>query len=122
MTIFIRIGAGPAIVLFLILAAALSGHSSALGGTLTAVVLCLAVVVVLAILGALGYLVYRLTHPRAADTPPLAATVLRVTPEPGQPGTAVPRYSAPALAPPAALPQHQLEELAELIRRGQRPE
>jgi hypothetical protein len=82
---------------------------------MAAVVIALTVIVLLAVGVLVAVLVRRALPQRDADR--TAATVIRVAPEPGELPT-VPR----ALNAPVRLPQDQLEQLAEMIRRGQRPE
>jgi hypothetical protein len=110
-TIFIRTSGGGGIVLLVALAL-IFGHGGGLSGTVAVVLVALVVLVVLAVLGVLGALAYRATRPPQAGSsmPPatLRAEVLPNTPR-------------PAIAPEVRLSADQLAELAETIRRGERP-
>lgn len=113
MTIFIRTSGGGGIVLLVALAL-IFGHGSGISGVVTAVLLGLVVAVVLAVAVTAAVILRRVLPARTPDGP---RTVIRVSPEPGE-------LAAPPRALDAAvrLPQDQLEQLAELIRRDQRPE
>jgi uncharacterized membrane protein len=111
-TIFIRTSGGGGIVLLVALAL-LYGHGSGLSGTATVVLVALVVLVVLAILGVLGCLVYRATRPpQAGISMPRATLRAEVLPPDRQ----------MLAAPVVRLPDDQLEQLAEILRRAQRPE
>jgi len=107
MTIFIRTGGGGRVVLLVALAllASHGGVSAAL-----AVVIVLAVAVVLAVAGLGAYLAYRARNPSPGGfvrTPVVRMPVV---------------CELPAERPAMRLHPDQLAELAEIIRRGARPE
>lgn len=118
MFILIRTGGGGGIVLLIVLAL-LYDHGGGVSGTVGAVLLGLVVLVVLAIMVTLAVLVRRLLPPRESASP---RTVVQVVPEHGQQAAEIPQFSAPAIGAPVRLPEDQLEQLAELIRRGRRPD
>jgi hypothetical protein len=100
-------------IVLLIALALIASHGSGLSGAVTAVLIGLVVLVVLAILGVLGCLVYRATRPpQAGISMPRAALRAEVLPPDRQ----------MLAAPVVRLPADQLEQLAEILRRGQRPE
>jgi hypothetical protein len=121
-TIFIKTSGGGGIVL-LVACILIFGRGGGISGTLAAVLAGLVALVVLAIIVSLVILVRRLLPGRQPEVSKLETSVVRVVPEPGRPSTGqIGQYPAPALDAPVRLPQDQLEQLAELIRRQQRPE
>jgi hypothetical protein len=114
-TIFIKTSGGGGIVL-LVACILIFGRGGGISGTLAAVLIGLVALVVLAIIVSLVILVRRFLPARTADS---QRTIIRLSPGPGQQGAAeIPHYSAPpVLGAPVRLPQDQLEQLAELIRR-----
>jgi hypothetical protein len=122
MTIFIRTSGGGGVVLVVALAL-LASHGGGISAALAAVVIALAVAVALAVAGLGAYLVYRAR--REAPRPNvirLSNSGVKFSPPGGvflTPGFDTP----PALEQPAVrLHPDQLAELAEILRRGQRPE
>jgi hypothetical protein len=115
MRILIETSGGGGVVLLIALAL-LAGHGGGISAALAAVVIALVVAVILA-LAALGwYLVYRA---RREVRPPQIRTVRADF----TPVRQVPANAAPALEQPAVrLHADQLAELAEIIRRTERPE
>jgi hypothetical protein len=113
-TIFIRTSGGGGIVLLVVLALVFGRGGNGISGALAVVLAVLVALTVLAVIVTLAVIVRRVLPARTPDGP---RSVIRVSPEPGE-LAAPPR----ALSAPVRLPQDQLEQLAELIRRGQRPE
>jgi hypothetical protein len=114
MTIFIRTSGGGGIVLLVALALVFGRGGNGISGPLAVALAVLVALTVLAVIVTLAVLVRRLLPERRADTP---HTVIRVAPEPVE-LAAPPR----ALGAPVRLADDQLEQLAEIIRRSQRPE
>lgn len=114
MRILVETSGGGGVVL-LVAVALLASHGGGISVALAAVVIALMVAVVLAVAGLGAYLVYRARRPGAQGYAPAHRATLRaevVQPEPHA-----------ALAPPQVrLDADQLAELAEIIRRSQRPE
>lgn len=112
MTIFIRISP---VVLVVAVVALIAGHMGGISVAFAALGIGVAIAVVLAVGGGLVLLWHRLraeASPRGGSVP-----VIRVSPERGElPGA--PR----AIGAPVRLADDQLEQLAEILRRGQRPE
>ena len=105
-------------MVLLIALALLAGHGGGISAALAAVVIALVVAVVLAVAGLGAYLVYRARrevrpHFRQVVQAPLVRDQT----------SALPATSLPALEPPAVrLHPDQLAELAEILRRTERPE
>ena len=116
MTIFIKTSGGGGIVLIVALAL-IFGHSGGVGGVLAAVLLGLFVAAMLAVAVTAAVVIRRVLPPRTPDEP---LTVIQVAPEAAH--TRIGHHAAPAISAPVRLPQDQLEQLAELIRRTERPE
>ena len=113
MRILIETSGGGGVVLLIALAL-LAGHGGGVSAALAAVVIALVVAVVLAVAGFAAYLVYRLRNPSPGGfvrTPVVRMPVLHELPGPER----------PALEPVRLHPE-QLAELAEILRRSQRPE
>jgi hypothetical protein len=111
-TIFIRTSGGGSLVLLAVLVL-ISTHGSGLSGALAAVLIALAAVAVLAAVVLAVVIARRLLPERAA---PQVSPVMRLSPEPESAPV-----QRPALGAPTRLSQDQLEQLAEMIRRGQQP-
>ena len=100
--------------MLLVALALIVGHGSGISGTVTAVLLGLVVAVVLAVAVTAAVILRRLLP---AQAPPGPRTVIRAVPEPG-----VLTGQQAALEQPAVrLHPDQLAELAEILRRSQRP-
>jgi hypothetical protein len=111
--ILIETSGGGGVVLLIALAL-LMGHGGGIGAAVAVVVIALAVIVALAAAVLVTVLVRRALPERTAAKIP---AVVRISAEPGElPST--PR----ALDAQVRLPQDQLEQLAEIIRRQQRPQ
>ena len=114
MRILIETSGGGGVVLLIALAL-LASHGGGVSAALAAVVIALVVAVVLAVAGLGGYLVYRARRPGAQGYAPAPRAALRAEVLQPEPRT--------ALAPPQVrLHPDQLAELAEILRRSQRPE
>lgn len=111
MTIFIRTSGGGGILLVAVLLLAFAHGGGGLSGALAAVLIALAAVVVLAAVVLAVVIGRRLLPGHAAAR--TVRPVIRVSPEPHA-MPAPPR----ALGAPVRLPQDQLEQLAEMIRRS----
>jgi hypothetical protein len=112
-TIFIRTSGGGGLVLLAVLVL-ISTHGSGLSGALAVVLIALAAVVVLAAVVLAVVIARRLLPERAA--PQGVSPVIRLSPEPESAPV-----QRPALGAPTRLSQDQLEQLAEMIRRGRQP-
>ena len=119
MRILVETSGGGGVVLLIALAL-LAGHGGGISAALAAVVIALVVAVVLALAGLGGYLVYRARREAA----PRVTKTVSVTSAPVANGLLVTAPAAPrALESPAVrLHPDQLAELAEILRRDQRPE
>jgi hypothetical protein len=116
MRILIETSGGGGVVLLIALAL-LAGHGGGISAAVAAVVIALVVAVVLALAGLGAYLVYRLRRPVVQNVVHL--------PGPSRPqwGTLDHPDGPRALEQPAVrLHADQLAELAEILRRSQRPE
>lgn len=116
MTIFIRTSGGGGIVLIVALALVF-GRGGGISGVVVAVLLGLVVAVVLAVAVTATVVVRRVMPPRTPDEP---LTLIQVAPEPGN--GQIGHHATPAISAPVRLPQDQLEQLAELIRRTEPPQ
>ena len=115
MRILIETSGGGGVVLLIGLAL-LASHGGGISAALAVVVIALVVAVGLVLAGLGGYLVYRAR--REARAPQIRAVRADFTPV-----RQVPAAAAPALEQPAVrLHADQLAELAEILRRSQRPE
>ena len=114
MTIFIRTSGGGGIVLLIALALIFGRGGNGLSGAVAIILGILVALTVLAVIVTLAVEVRRLRPAPAPDGP---RTLLRAVPEPGE-LAAPPR----AIAAPVRLADDQLEQLAEMLRRAQRPE
>jgi hypothetical protein len=125
--ILIETSGGGGIVL-VVVAALLAGHSGPVSAALAAVLIALAVVVALAVGGLVALLVYRARQVRPhftyrAEVAPASKLATRVANLPAQTTRAAGDFEPPALEAPAVrLHPEQLEQLAEILRRRERPE
>lgn len=117
MTIFIRTSGGGGIVLLIALAL-IAGHGSGIGAALAAALIALVVLVVAALVVLAAVLVHRIRRPVVQDVVQIPGPSRPLWGSLDHPGG--PRALAPSLT--VHLEPEQLAELAELIRRGQRPE
>jgi uncharacterized SAM-binding protein YcdF (DUF218 family) len=113
MRILIETSGGGGLVLLIVVALAMS-HSGGIGAMVAAVLVAILIAIVATVLSVGGYLMYRVRQraPASLSAPPvtLHAEVLPAGPR-------------QALAPPQVrLDPDQLAELAEILRREQRPE
>jgi hypothetical protein len=114
--ILIETSGGGGIVL-VVVAALLAGHGGGLDAALAAMLIALAVVIALAVGGLVALVVYRAR--RTLQPPVLVRQVPAAVPAVRQ----LDAQDRPAIEAPAVrLLPGQLAELAELIRRGERPE
>ena len=120
MRILVETSGGGGIVL-VVVAALLAGHGGGLDAAAVAVLIALAVVVALAIGGLVAFLVYRARRQDAEGRGYAPYAVRQVRAEPVPPAVQTPERAA-LEAPAVRLHPEQLEQLAEIIRRGQRPE
>ena len=120
MRILIETSGGGGVVLLIALAL-LAGHGGGISAALAAVVIALVVAVVLALAGLGGYLVYRARREAA----PRVTKTISVTSAPVTNGllvTGAPAAPRALESPAVRLHPDQLAELAEILRRDQRPE
>lgn len=117
-------GGGGGLVALAVVAVVIAAVLHAIWHTIVEAAEIAALVVVSAIgaavLAGVAYAVLRIRARMLEQRAREPITVRSVVVKPGaEPGGQVPHYAAPALSAPVRLPQDQLEELAELIRRGQ---
>ena len=118
MRILIETSGGGGVVLLIALAL-LAGHGGGISAALAAVVIALVVAVVLALAGLGAYLVYRARR----EVRPHFRQVVHQAPLVRDQSSALAAAAPRALESPAVrLHPDQLAELAEILRRSQRPE
>jgi hypothetical protein len=126
--ILIETSGGGGIVLVVVVALLAGGHGGGLDAALAATLIALAVVVALALGGLVAFLLYRARQDKRLQgetATPLSVSAVRTPPRGGQFLTAgADTRPALELAAPREVRLHpeQLAELAEILRRHERPE